>query len=382
MTTSPLRRKVTTQLMLGGAALLVGLLAFVPGASAARDPIASGSTDLHMKRGFLRKLTNTEAQIAAVGNGTASGNKIGLKVDDGKLDPTTIQGFVESQGGFKFSRGKRGAPVTGLTVNTVKGSVYATVAKAHMQFATFVSPVAAREGFGANFKATKLALTEKAARRISNRLRLTAGRQIKGGRVISNLYTSEQPQTVTVLPGGAATLTANTATLGKFAAKGVEVPQGITAIPPATSPTPTSFAFPISGGTLAPNASSGAVNTIGGMQIVKKAKPYSPTVTLKNITVDFAGKKATVELELLPAPPFPGAVGRSSLVDVAVEAKNVLANPTTRTIAIKGIAATLQATAAQTLNSVFNQPAPEPPPASNFVVGDPLGTFSMTVQAQ
>lgn len=38
--------------------------------------------------------------------------------------------------------------------------------------------------------------------------------------------------------------------------------------------------------------------------------------------------------------------------------------------------------AASTLNDVFDQPAPEPPPSSNFVVGDPLGTFSMTVQAR
>jgi hypothetical protein len=368
--------------MLGGAALLVGLLAFVPAASAARDPIASGTTDLHMKQGFLRKLTNSQIQIAAVGNGTAAGNKVGLKVGTGKFDPTKTEGFLESEGGFKFVRGNRGAPITGLNVNTVKGSVYATVAKAHMQFATFGTPAGAREGFGANLKSGQLTLTAKAATRISNQLGLKGNQRIEAGRVISNLYASEQPETVTVLPQGTATLTGNVATLGKFAAKGVEVPQGITAIAPATKPTATSFAFPISGGTLAPNATSGAVNTTGGVQIVKKAKGYSPTVTLKNIIVDFKEKTATVELELLPTPPFPGAVGRSSIVTIALEAKDVVTNPTARTIAINGAAAALQATAASTLNSVFNQPAPEPPPASNFVVGDPLGTFSMTVQAQ
>jgi hypothetical protein len=44
--------------------------------------------------------------------------------------------------------------------------------------------------------------------------------------------------------------------------------------------------------------------------------------------------------------------------------------------------ARLQASAASTFNDVFNQPAPQPPPASNFVVGDPLGRFSMTIHAR
>jgi hypothetical protein len=103
---------------------------------------------------------------------------------------------------------------------------------------------------------------------------------------------------------------------------------------------------------------------------------------MRNITVDFGTKAATVELELLPAPPFPGAVGRSSIADVTLPASSVLANPTTRQIQIKGAEAKLQAVAASTLNSVFNQPAPEPPPASNFVVGDPFGSFSLLAQAQ
>ncbi len=382
MTTPTPRRTIATRLMLGGAALLVGLLAFVPAASAARDPIASGTTDLHLKTGFARKLSNAQIQIAGVGSGITTGNKVGLKVTTGKFDPTKTEGFLESEGGFKFVRANRGAPITGLNVNTVKGSVYATVAKAHMQFATFANPAGAREGFGANLKAGQLVLTAKAATRISNQLGLKGNQRIEAGRVLSNLYASEQPETVTVLPTGTATLTANVATLGKFGAKGVELPQGITPIPPATKPTATTFAFPIAGGTLAPDGSSGAVNTTGGVQILKKTKTYSPTVVMKNITVDFKERTATVELELLPNPPLPGAVGRSSIVTIALESKNVVANPTARTIAINGATAALQATAASTLNSVFNQPAPEPPPASNFIVGDPLGTFAMTVQAQ
>ena len=72
----------------------------------------------------------------------------------------------------------------------------------HMQLATFANSIATREGFGANFKATQLVLTEKATRRISNRLALRGDKRLKPGRVISNLYSSAQPKTVTLLPQG------------------------------------------------------------------------------------------------------------------------------------------------------------------------------------
>jgi hypothetical protein len=362
--------------------LLASLLAFVPAASAARDPIAGGATDLHMKKGFLRKLSNAAVTVTGIRGGVASGNKIGLAVEEGMLDPTNVEGHLEAQGGFKLSLGNRGVPIYNVTVNTVKGSVYASVAKAHMQFGTFATPVVTREGFGANFKATQLVLTEKATRRISNRLGLKGNQRLKAGRVLSNLYASAQPRTVTLLPQGNAVLTPNQATLAKFAAKGVKLPSGLVPIAPATAPTATTLQFPIAGGTLAPDGSQGTLSTTGGIEITKKTATLSPQVKLKNIAVDFGTKAATVELEILPAPPFPGATGRASIADLTLPAGSVVANAATRQIAITGAEAKFQAVAASTLNSVFNQPAPEPPPSSNFVVGDPFGTFSLVAQAQ
>lgn len=352
-------------------------------ASAARDPIAKGTTDLHMKKGFMRKLNNNGINVSGVGVGTVTGNKIALVVDGGKLDPTNTQGFLETEGGFKLSLGKRGVPVTQLTVNTVKNAVYARIAKARMQLGELVTPLKAdREGFGSHFLTPQMKLTAKAVKRISNRLGLKGSHRLNGGRTLSNAYATAQPSTVTVLPQGSATLAGNTGTLAKFGAKGVKLPAGISAIAPASKPTPTSFLFPITGGTLAPDASNGTVTTAGSVQILKEAEPFSPTMRLKDIAVDFQAKTATVELEILPTPPFPGATGRASIADIVLPPGSVVANEATRQITISGAEARLQAVAASTLNNVFNQPAPEPPPSSNFVVGDVLGTFSMTVQAQ
>jgi hypothetical protein len=365
------------------AALVIALLMLAPQAGAARDPIASGDTDLHMKRGLLRKLANNAIAVSGVGAGTVAGKKIALPLRDGMLDPTDAQGHLESRGGFKLSRGERGVPVTALSVNTVKSAVYARVAKARMQLGTLGAPiVTAREGFGANLKSVKLILTEKAARRISNRLGLRGSRRIDGGRVLSNAYSTAQPRTVTVLPQGSATLVASPGALTKLEAKGVKAPEDISAIAPATKPTPTSFQLPIAGGTLAPDASAGKVGLSGGVQILKKTEPFSPTMRLLQAEVDFSAKVVNVALEILPTPPFPGAAGRASIVDVVVEGAAIAANLTTRTIAISGAEARLLAPAASTFNDVFNQPPPTPPSSSNFVLGDPLGSLSMTVQAQ
>lgn len=382
MTDAPQARAWRWMPLCLGIAALLALLAFVPTAAAARDPIASGSTDLHMKKGFLRKLANAGITVTGLRGGEAAGNKVGLALRGGMLDPTDVAGHVEPQGGFKLSLGRRGVPIYGLSVNTVKGSVYATVAKAHMQLATFAAPVVRREGFGANFKAGQLVLTEKATRRISNRLGLRQNKRFEAGRVISNLYVSAQPRTVNLLAQGSVVLTPNQATLAKFAAKGVKLPGGIAPIPPATAPSPTTLAFPISGGTMAPDGSTGMLQTIGGVQVTKQTDTLSPQVRLTNVEVNFGSKAALVELEILPTPPFPGGAGRASIVDLTLPSGAVTTSPGARQITITDAEAKLQAVAATTLDSVFDQPAPAPPSSSDFVVGDPFGTFSLTAQAE
>lgn len=366
------------------AVVAVALLVFASTAAAAtptRDPVASGTTDLHMKKGFLRKLNNLGVTVRAIGVGTLTGNKISFPVDGGMLDPTDAKGYVESRGGFKLELGNRGVPVTRMTVNSANLNVFAVVAKAHMQIGTLIPYTSAREGFGANFKSIKLALTPKAVQRISNRLGLKGSKRLNPGRVLSNSYSAAQPETVVLLKQGSATVTGDATTLAKFEAKGVKVPQGITSIAPATEPKPGTFQLPIEGGVLAPDASKGTVETEGGVQILKDTDSLDPTLRLRNVKLDFGAKTASAEMEILPTPPFPGAAGTKTLVDLVLPPNSVVANPVTRQIAISG-EARLQAVAASTLNDVFNQPAPEPPPSSNFVVGDPLGTFSMTLQAR
>lgn len=375
-------RPVALRMIVGAAAVIAALLAFVPAANAARDPISGGTTDLHMKKGFLKKLTNLGVGVVGVSTGQVGGAKISLPVTEGKFDPTTDQGHIKSPGGFQLVKGARSVAITGVEVNTVRGALYATVAGAHMQFATLSPLTTGREGFGARFKAGQMTLTQKAATRISNRLGLRGGKRINS-RVMSNEFSITVPSSLTILGQNEATLSANAKTFAKFAEKGVNLSSGIKPIAPAKNSKVTEFSFPITGGTLATNYSSGQVSTSGGVEIVKNGKSLSPTMKITNIQLEIAQKTATVELEITPNPPFPGATGRSSIVELVFPANAITSNPTTRQITVKGAEAKLQSVAAATLNQVFNQGGDTTPPASSeFAAGDVLGTFSMVLQAQ
>ena len=364
------------------AAALAALLAFAPFASAATDPLAGGSTDLHLKKGFLKKLGNNNIRVLKANPGTVKNRTVGLPVNGGELDPTNGAGTVEQNGGLKLKKGNRTAAVTEILLDRTNKLVRAKVANARMKFGFLGNLSHVREGFGVDVKATKLKLTGKAARRISNKLGLKKGSRLKGGRVISNSYSATQPSSVTVLPQGSATLDGNIPTLLKFGGKGVAIPGAVSAIAPSTKPTPTSFEFPISGGSIAPDASAGTLQTDGGVQILKEAVGLSPKMQLLDIYVDFSAKTATVELDITPAPPFPGKVDRSSIADIVMTGATVVSDPVARTVTVTGAAANLQEVAAATLNDVFNQPPPPPPPITDFVAGDPFGLFSFTAQTQ
>lgn len=373
-------RLVALRTIVGAAAVLAAFLAFVPAASAARDPISGGTTDLHLKKGFLKKLTNLGVGLAGVGTGQVGGAKISLPVSEGKFDPTNAQGHFTSSGGFQLVRGAHSVAITGVQVNTVRNALYATISGAHMMIGTMSPLTAGREAFGARIKAGQLTLTAKAAKRISNKLALQGAKRI-GQRVMSNEFSITVPATVTLLGQGEATLEAKASTFAKFGAKGVEQPQGITAIAPAQKPKPGVFQLPVSGGTMTLNGAAGTINTTGGIEIVKKTKTISPQLKILNTVFMLEQKSATSELEAQPVPPFTGLMPRSQLVELVVPGNGVQTNGATRQITIKGVEAKLVSGTASTFNDVFNQPE-KGPASSEFAAGEVLGTFNLTVQAQ
>jgi hypothetical protein len=371
-------RPVALRMIVGAAAVVAALLAFVPAASAARDPISGGTTDLHLKKGFVKKLTNLGIGMAGVGTGSVNGNAISLPVTEGMFDPTNAQGHITSPGGFQFVRGARQVAISDVEANTVQGYVRANIAGSKMKLGTFANPTTGREGFGARVKAGQLVLTQNAANRISNSLGLQGSQRINS-RVMSNEFNITSPSTVTLIAQNEAALETAPGILKKLGEKGI-VPAGITAIAPAKEPKLGTTLFPISGGIVTQDLTSGQVTTTGGVEILKKGKTSSPAMKITNVALELQQKTATVELEILPTP---GNTGRASIVELVFPTNSVQTNPTTRQITVTKAEAKLQSVAATTLNTVFNAGDEKAPPASSeFAAGELFGTFSMTLQAQ
>jgi len=373
-------------------AALAASLALAPLASAASDPIASGTTTLTVKKGFKNKLNKKKIKLLKWGSGKVKNRNVILGVTGGSLDPTNGQGTTEQGGGFKLKRGKRTVPITELTLDRTAKAAYAKIAGARMKLGFLATLSFVRNGFGVNVNAAKLKLTGKAAKRINAKLGLKKQKPFKGGNVMSNAYSETQPKTVTVLASGKADLLTDETTVKTFV---LAPPTGLavkiepiepTELESTENPFTPLLKFPISGGKIAPDANAGTVETTGGVRLVQELEAGTTTMTLGNIWVDLSAKTATVEVsvESTISPELNlGELGRSSIADLNLAGATITSDPTNHTVSVQNATATLQAVTAETLNSVFGAPFDAAKiPHGTFAEGAGLGTFSFTAQTQ
>jgi hypothetical protein len=408
------------------AAALFALLAFAPFASAAADPVGSGTTTVTLKSGVVKGWKKQGVKLSKVSPAKLKGSKATFTVTGGSLDPTTGLGTVNLGGGLKFKAGKKSATVTALILDTSKKNLTAKVAGKKMKMATIAGSSFVRNGFGVNLSVKSLKLTSSAAKQLNKKLGFTGKKAPKGkshkraavskgaslpfkaNQVFGSASAETQPSTVTVLPSGNVTLATAEPTVKKLLEVGVKIgTQPPTAV---VDPTPTHpiFGFPITGGTIGPTATAGTVQSAGGLNLVQefKAGAVKTEISLGNFYVDLGAKTVTVEvvahsnasksLDL-------GALGRSSIADVSLTGATVTSNPTTRTVSVQNASTTLQPVAAEVLDAfrkvaeggliekLIGEGAPKAEAeaiASAFfakdhiVAGDPLGTISFTAQTQ
>jgi Htaa protein len=387
-------------------ATLFALLAFAPFASAAPDPVSSGTTTLTLNKGFAKTLRKNGVKVLKVSPGTVKGSKVTLPVSGGTLDPTTGLGTVNQSGGIKFKAGKRNVALKSLVLDTTKKSLTGKVGSKSMKIASVVAFTATRDGFGVDIGIGKLKLTGKAAKELNKKLGFSSSGKKKQGKrastskaaplpfkanqVLGGSTSSTQPTTVGVLAGGNATLKTDIKTVEKFQ----KVKVKFEPIAPATEqllPLPPLFTFPIgSEGTIGPAATAGVLHTTGGVKLIQEEFEVKPGVkvqlsmTLNAIWIDLGTKQATVEVSINSSNPAvvptPGAIGRTSIANIDLTGATVASDATTRMVSVSNATATLQAVTAETLNSVFAEPILKA--GKVFVEGDPLGTFSFTAQTE
>lgn len=422
--TQPVRGRGTIVSALALVAALTAFLVLAPFASAASDPVASGKVNILFKKGFIKTLKRNDVKVIKVSPGTLSGRTlaatVGLPIKEGTIDPTNGAAELTTEGGFKFKHGKKKAAVTGLVLTTSNSSMTGKVAGKKMKFATIVGYSFTRDGFGVNFSATKLKLTSKAAKQLNKKLGFTGKKEgkkhkrahaadkksksekgpFKANQVVGNSSGETQPKTVTILPGGSASLVTDEATTKKMVLPpgpegfGMEIKPVAPGelIPNEANPFTPTLKWPVSGGSIAPDASAGKVQTSGGVQLIQEPEKYKipipgkTTMTLNAIWVDLDAKSATVEVtvESTIDPKLNlGALGRSSIADVSLTGATVTSDATNHKITVTGASSTLQAVTAEVLNEVFGAPLNAAKiPHPEFKAGDGLGTFSFEAQTQ
>jgi hypothetical protein len=405
------------------AAALIALLAFAPFASAASDPLASGTTTMTLQKSFTNYLKTFGISVSKISPTKLSGGKVTFKVTGGSLDPTTGKGTVNLSGGLKFKAGKTSAPVKGLVLDTNKKSLTGKVGGKKVKIATISGWSSTRKGFGTNLTIKKVKLTNAGATQLNKKLGFSKGKPkpFLGNKLIAKAAAETQPATVTVLPIGNMTFSGSPILLGKL--KNVKVELQTLGL---TKQEGTTFTGPLLGGTISPTGTAGVVQSGIGLNLIQNlptgpSTAISTTITLGGMYVDLAAKTATVEVVATSnaesegkKPLNLGNLGRSSIADIVVT--GVTADPTTRTVAINA-AGVLQAVSAEVLQgfvSVYKgyiegatfqgtcQALPEKckEPAEQEIAkakakeagdeaaknkisaGEALGTFSFTAQTQ
>jgi hypothetical protein len=346
--------KLTAAIM---AAALFALLAFAPFASAAPDPVASGSATVTLKNGFVKSLKKRGVKITKVAPAKLKGKKATFAVGGGELDPTTGAGTLNLNGGLQFKAGKKKVKVKALVVNTTKKGLFANVGGKKVKLAVLAGWSYTRAGFGVSLNVKKLKLTTAAAKQLNKKLGFKKGKKpFKGNRLMAAAVAEEQPATVTLVPANNVVFDVNADLLKKL----TEVKTNVETIAPTTQKGLTTFEFPISGGSIAPAATAGVVQTAGGVKLFQKlpkneagTENYETEITLGNFYVDLSAKTVSVEVVAKSNASDKlnlGSLGRSSIADLSLTGATVTTDATNRTVTVQNAGATLQPVSAEVLN--------------------------------
>jgi hypothetical protein len=384
-------------------AALFALLAFVPFASAASNPVGSGSATVTLNNGFKKSLSNKGVKILRVSPASIKGAKVTFKVTGGSLDSTGA-GTVTLGGGLKFKAGKKSATVKGLVLDTTKKSLTGNVGGKKLKFASVAGFSETSNGFGFNMTIKKLKLTGPSANQLNKKLGLKGKKKaFTANKLIGSAKAEAQPSTVAIKQAGNATLALSPLAAKKLQHVGTPpFPEGASPVAVSLAPvapttqTALDLGFPIGPeGTISPTASAGTLKTLGGVKLVQNLEAVTAvpgnvtTLTMGNIWVDMGTKQASVEV-IIENPKTPAAnlgnLGRVSIADVNLAGATITSDAATHTISVTNASATLQAVTAATLNQVFIEGLEKANPAfvgqEKFAAGDPLGIFSFSVTTE
>lgn len=344
------------------AALALAALLVAPAAGAAGyDPIASGQTTLKLAPSFAALLHRSGVKLEGKGGVEVRGRAIAFPVTAGKLEPIEARGTIGHGGRLVFRAGSRKLPLRSLQLKTTRASspFAAKLGGGQLKLSTGAHLKSERSGFGSEFTTTAMRLSAKVAGRLGKKLRLPG--VFRAGQKLGAAGTAVEPATVGLAPAGRLDLTIDPGFAAKLASFFVA------ANPIFPGEHPGAFTFPIGGGVLAPNGSSGLVKSTGGMEFIQVG---GGQFFIRNLEPELATATANAEYQLVLASTGPGPNAAGPLLGLGPG--TFAAEPVARTITETGAPLTLSTTVAQGFNEAFCKPLGKP---DAFAAGEVLGTI-------
>ncbi len=331
------------------------------GATAAYDPVGSGSTRLALAKPFADLLASNRIRILVKEGARRQGRTIILSASAGKVDPGLGAGTVESAGALIFTKGGRQLPLREVTFKAKRAPLYAKVGGSRLKIATAARLDDQRRGFGTAFTADGLRMTAKFASRLEKKLRLRGALQPR--QLIGTVQSIAQPRTLHLREEGRAQLALD----GAFKQKLDNLFVSLNPIAPAELAPGPILSFPIGlESTLAPDASTGTIKLGGSVELLQLGNAQ---VFWRELWLQPEIGSLLDETDVEPAPPHSGKQPQAPLADLRSGAV-VAASPPERTIEVSGLGVTLTAATAASLNDAFAGSS------SVFGRGESMGTLS------
>lgn len=366
MSESPANTKAGRRGIALAASALLALPLLLPATSRAAlyDPVGQGATTIHLAAPFARDLRRAGVKLKATQGAKLKGRSVRFPAEAGRIEPARGLGKVKHGGALQLTRGPRKILIRRLIFQSAarRSPLAAKVGGGQIKLATSRPVRVGRLRFGIKAKAVGLLLTANLASRLDRKLGVGGAEALKAGEPLGTAVTVVEPSLAAIASTGRLDLTPDQGLLDKLNALHV----ALNPIFPAEHLNGV-FSFPIDGGRIAPDGSSGYVATQGSLEALQLGGGQifwrEPFLELESLAL-------SAEADVEPAPPYPGKVGRLAVAGLTLTGLDP--EPNKRTVKVSGTVA-LSGDAAGEMNEAYAQGKPE------FSAGETLGSVSGVV---
>jgi hypothetical protein len=117
--------KLRLRALFSAALLALCLMAVgAAGAQAAKVKITGGTTTITPSAATTQFLTNNGIGVAPIAPATVSNGVVTLPIAGGRIDPTTLRGFVTHRGGLKFTKGTKSLALRHFLITSSKRGAF------------------------------------------------------------------------------------------------------------------------------------------------------------------------------------------------------------------------------------------------------------------